>query len=238
MEIWRYLATTAAEAETADLPPGFGMAYMACHFSPYGTGLSNIPQTLPEGSMLILNDRTPIRGHDGLHILNQLEKARQQLGFGSLLLDFQRPDNPETASLCRILTGQLSCPVGIAQGYALEGEGAVFLAPPPLDQPLAAYLAPWHGRELWLDIAPQCQCITVTESGSASELLPFSSPPEDAFTDEGLHCRYRAEVLESEIRFTLWRDLPLAEKLLREGKVLGIRKAIGLYQEYFCLGSR
>ena len=66
-----YLAMTAAEIRAnTDFPPNIG--YMACHFSPYGTGLSNCPAHLPEGSMLILNDRTPVYGHCPERIAQQL----------------------------------------------------------------------------------------------------------------------------------------------------------------------
>ena len=40
-----YLAMTAAELSAAEALPR-KMAYMACHFSLYGTGLSNIPEQL------------------------------------------------------------------------------------------------------------------------------------------------------------------------------------------------
>ena len=63
MAIPQYLAMTAAEmAGTAPLPRY--MAWMACHFSPYSTGLTNRPAKLRQGSLLILNDRTPIHCHD------------------------------------------------------------------------------------------------------------------------------------------------------------------------------
>jgi hypothetical protein len=70
------------------------MAWMACHFSPYGTGLSNLPPNLPANAMVILNDRTPIHGHDSKEILCQLNNLTPHC----LLLDFQRQAVEETAA--------------------------------------------------------------------------------------------------------------------------------------------
>ncbi len=207
------------------------MAYMACHFSPYGNGLSNIPARLPPGAMLILNDRTPISGHDPERIAQQLLTAFEHLHFDSLLLDFERPNTEGYYDLCHVLIQQLPCPVGISDLYAKDLDCPIFLPPPPLDMPLEAYIAPWKGQELWLDIAPQAERITITESGSNIARIPYSQPPENAFTDEALHCRYRSEVSEEEIKFFLWRDLPQVEALLEEAQGLGITKSIGLYQE-------
>ena len=47
-----FLAMTAAEiCGNRNLPANLG--WMACHFSPYGTGLSNLPKQLPPSSLLI-----------------------------------------------------------------------------------------------------------------------------------------------------------------------------------------
>lgn len=217
--------------ETFFLPENASVAYMACHFSPYGNGLSNIPARLPPGAMLILNDRTPICGHDPERIAEQLLDAFGQLHFDCLLLDFEQPDTDAYYDLCPILTQQLPCPVGISDLYAKDLDCPIFLPPAPLDMPLEAYIAPWKGRELWLDIAPQAERVTITESGSSNMPMPFSPPPENAFTDEALHCKYRTEVSEEEIKFFLWRDLPQIEALLEEAQTLGITKSIGLHQE-------
>ncbi len=236
MEISRYLAMTAGETEDFSLPEGYLPGWMACHFSPYGTGLSNIPRDLPPGSMVILNDRTPISGHDPELIAAQLLQLLEKTGYDSLLLDFQRPDIPETKALCEVLTQALPCPIGVSDLYAQDLKCPVFLSPAPLDQGLREYVTPWDGREIWLDIAPEAACITVTESGSTIAAVPFSDPPENAFEDGALHIRYRAETFDNKIQFHLWRDLPQLEALLEEAKILGITKAIGLYQE-LCAGK-
>ena len=231
MGISRYLAMTAAELEAFSPPEGVFTAYMACHFSPYTTGLSNIPAQLPPASMLILNDRTPIHGHDPRRIAQQLLPAFERLHFDCLLLDLERPDTEAYYDLCLALIQQLPCPVGVPSPYANELDCPVFLSPAPMDQPLDEYIMPWNGREIWLDIAPQAARITVTKNGSSIAPIPFSTPPENAFTEEALHCRYRADLREDAVLFHLWRDLPETECLIAQAQSLGITKCIGLFQQ-------
>ena len=58
MAIAPFLAMTAAEMQnSSQLPPK--IAWMACHFSPYGLGLSNLPKELPSDSLLMVDDITP-----------------------------------------------------------------------------------------------------------------------------------------------------------------------------------
>ena len=234
MGISRYLAMTAAEMAAFSVKEGWSEAYMACHFSPYTTGLSNIPGSLPPGSMLILNDRTPLHGHDPQQILLQLQEAYAQLHFCCLLLDFERPQIDEYNNLCRVLIEQLPCPVGISAQYAEGLDCPVFLPTLPMDQLLSDYISPWMGREIWLDIAPEAACITVTERGSSYSPVPFSPPPENAFTDDALHCKYRTEIGEALIHFHLWRDPQQVEQLIDHAQSLGITKCIGLFQELYC----
>ena len=77
MPIPCYLAMTAAEYARAKELPG-RLAWMACHFAPYGTGVVNLPQQLPEGSVLMLNDRIPICGHDPLLVADMLSRSIRQ----------------------------------------------------------------------------------------------------------------------------------------------------------------
>ena len=92
MAIRPFLAMTAAEIQgTETLPPK--TAWMACHFSPYSTGLSNLPKALPPGSMVILDDITPIHGHDAEAIAAQLRSRLEEIECSGVLLDFQRPGN-------------------------------------------------------------------------------------------------------------------------------------------------
>ena len=230
MAIPRYFAMTAAEIRGCDERPS-GVAWMACHFSPYGTGLSNLPRELPDGSMLILNDRTPIHGHDPKRIAEQLSEAVDNNGFCGVLLDFQRPDAPETSALAQVLVKTLPCPVAVSELYAEGLTCPVFLPPVPPDVRPGAYLSPWEGREVWLEMALEGEVITLTKDGAAGAPLPFREAPGEGFAEARLHCHYQMQVSETQARFSLWRTKADLEDLLREAEELGVKQAVGLYQE-------
>lgn len=204
---------------------------MACHFSPYGTGLCNCPGTLPQDAMVILNDRTPIHGHDTQRITQQLTQIVEDSGCSSVLLDFQRPEDPQTASLAAKLVADLPCPVGVSDLYARELDCPVFLPPVPLGQAPEGYLSSWNGREIWLDAALDTAVITVTEEGSTTASLPWSEPPENTFTDDALFCCYHTRIQPERIDFHLYRTKPQLEALLARAKALGVTRSIGLFQQ-------
>lgn len=231
METSLYLAMTAAEL-AGNAPKGGNVAYMACHFSPYSTGLSNVPSVLPKGSMLILNDRIPICGHDPHRIADQLKIILENLECDSILLDFQRPRNEETAQLCELLYEQLPYPLGISHHYAGNLDCCVFLPPPPPDIPLSEHLKPWKGRKIWLEAALEAVQLTVRVDGCHRSPLLYEQPTGETFIEESLHCRYRCEVASDEIRFSLYRTADQLDALLEEAAALGIEKAIGLYQQF------
>lgn len=232
MAIARYFAMTAAEIRGNDqLPPG--IAWMACHFSPYGTGLSNLPKALPAGSLLILNDRTPICGHDAVRIARQLEERVEALNCRGLLLDLQRPGEPETTALVRHLADTLSCPMAVSDLYAQGLDCPAFLPPVPQDVPLKAYLAPWQGREIWLEMALDGAVLTLTEESAATAPLSPSEHPEGGHREVALHCHYQIELSEADVKFTLWRAEEDLEKLLEEAEGFGVTTAVGLYQEFY-----
>lgn len=224
-----YLAMTAAEMqENTPLPSNF--AYMACHFSPYGTGLSNLPPWLPENSMLILNDRTPICGHDPALICSQLSDIIEQWQCSGLLLDFQRPGCEETAILAKHLVAVLPCPVGLSALYAESASCPVLLPPPPLDEPLECHLAPWSGREIWLEAALDGLRLTLTAEGCKATPIPFPAL-SGGFVEEQLHCHYQIQTYADRAEFILYRTLEDLNALLEEAESLGVNAAIGLWQE-------
>lgn len=228
--IEHYLAMTASEFGTCtQFPTKIG--WMACHFSPYSTGLCNLPSVLPEGSLLILNDRTPIHRHDPERIRKTLEDLTVSFGCRGVLLDFEAGEAAEAAALSRYLAEKLTCPVILSKAYAVEG-APVFLPPVPLDMPLSEYLAPWQGREIWLDTALDATEIRLTEAGASRVPVPWESPRESDRTDERLHCRYRVESEEQCARFTLYRTRETVEEMLREAEKYGVTAAVGLYQEW------
>ncbi len=231
MAVCQHLAMTAAEIYgTAQLPAQ--LAYMACHFSAYGTGLSNVPTQLPKDSLLILNDRMPICGHDHALIVQQLQQLVQTLQCCGVLLDFQRPDYPELAPLAAIIADTLPCPVAVSSLYARELSCPVFLPPVPLHKPLDTYIAPWEGRPIWLEGALDAACITVTEQGSQITPMPYKEPSSHALTDAALHCIYETKVTQEAVTFHLYRNKAQLEALLEEATALGVSKTIGLYQQF------
>lgn len=229
MPIPLYLAMTAAEYRGC-LPFPERTAWMACHFSPYGTGLCNLPDNLPEGSLLILNDRTPICGHDGEQICEQLSGAVARQKCTGILVDFQRPGSAEAAELAARLL-KLSCPVAVSDLYAKELDCPVFLSVPPLGQHLKEYLSAWDGREIWLEAALGGQILTLTESGCAAAPLPVGEQPDCPHRSEALHLHCRIDPEPKLVRFTLSRTREDLEDLLQEAKAQGVKQAVGLFQE-------
>ena len=222
-----YLAQTAAEM--AGNPHSGHLAWMACHFSSGGKGLSNLPEMLPACAMLILDDSTPLDGHDPALIAEQLSEVIAGQRCESLLLDFQRAQIPGQQELAELLIASLPCPVGVSDIYARALSCPVFLSPVPPDQRLSDHLTPWQGREIWLEAALDGLMLTLTEAGcSAEALYDF---PEDGLEENTLHCHYTVGTTAGSAIFRLWRTRADLENLLKEAEALGITKAIGLWQE-------
>lgn len=234
MAIRSFLAMTAAEflSRTA-LPPN--IAWMACHFSPYGTGLSNVPVSLPPGSLLIVNDRTPIRGHDPKSVEYQLRDFLEVCDCGGILLDFQRQNIPETAAMAVCLAKALPCPVAVSEGYAVGIDCPVFLSPLPHHIPLKEHLAPWQNREIWLEMALDSESIVLTEEGA--EILPCSGDFPCGHRDEKLHCHYSVTVTPHRAEFILHRTQEDLQSLLEKAEALGVTTAVGLFQELWKSGE-
>jgi len=224
------LAMTAAEmADSSSI--SHQTAWMACHFSPYSLGITNIPKSLPSGSILILNDRIPCQGHSPDLAAQQLSEALTRLGCESLLLDFQRPSEAESEAMVSFLLEGLSCPVAVSELFAETRDCPVFLSPSALHVPLEEYLAPWKGREIWLEAALCQEDIIVTESGTT-----FSPqfPPDrldGGFFDPKLCCNYKTEVSTDRVRFTLFDTCDTLREKMKKAQALGVSRAVGLFQE-------
>lgn len=222
------LAMTAAEfCFCTQLPPD--AAWMSCHFSSCSKGLSNLPNRLPPGSLLVLDDQTPLDSHDSQQIGAELEACVRELGCCGVLLDFQRPGVEEALELASYLTAALPCPVAVTAQYARENDAAVFLPPLPCHVPLKDWTAPWQGRQLWIELALDREVITLTDRGA--EITPGAFEEETGFQDKNLHCHYKAAVEEQKAVFHLWRTCEDLNCLLEEAEALGIQRAVGLFQE-------
>lgn len=226
-----YLARTASEFRCEDDAPS-PAAWMACHFSPYGLGLSNLPKQLPPDSLLMVDDITPIHGHDPVFIGEQLKERVEALHCRGVLLDFQRPGYEACFALAKHLSEVLPCPVCVSSLYRDEVDAPVLLPPLPCCTSLKAYLEDWKGREIWLETALEGETVVLTEKGAVFSPLPGFSPPESGFSEENLHCHYKPEPSEGRITFTLWRTKEDVEGLLAEAEALGVTLAVGLYQQW------
>lgn len=229
MAIPLYLAMTAAEFSACGSLPAH-RAWMSCRFSPGGKGLSNLPPSLPPGTLLILDDQTPPDSHDAALIRQQLSEIIDANRCSGLMLDFQRPENKKSSQIAAELLS-LPCPVCVSHIYAKDLACPVFLPPCPLTVPLSAHLAPWDGREIWLEVATDSAAITVTDSGSRISYQPCVG--ELPHRDARLHCRYRIETEQDAARFLLRRSLADLPPLLQEAEELGVTQAVGLWQELY-----
>lgn len=223
-----FLAQTSREME--EFQPE-RTAYMACHFSPYSTGLSNTPQKIPENSILLLDDSTPVQGHDPNVVAEQLEELVKRFSVSAVLLDFQREENEDMWEMTSHILKALSCPVAVTEKYAKQQNCPVFLAPPPVNTSSQTYLAPWLKQGVYLELASNALQITVTNKGSTATALPFGPAQNFPLEDKKLCCHYNVEVLTDKAVFTLQRAKEDLVALTEEAYRLGVRGVLGLYQE-------
>lgn len=226
MAIERYLAMTGAEmASAAALPKK--TAWMACHFSPYSTGLCNFPAALPKESLLILNDRTPICGHDPERVCRELKETISKLNCTGLLVDFLNPPNRESLALTSYLAANLPVSLGLPPEYAAAG-CAVFVPAVPTLTPVSQYLSRWQGQEIWLELALGGQTIALKADGAHFGENRFSRKGI-IHADDALHCHYVIEEQQDAFIFHTWRTTEDLDALLEDAGQ--IKLAVGLYQE-------
>lgn len=233
MRIRCYLAMTCAEfSATAEV--GAPIAWMACHFSCYGAGLSNLPPKLPKGSVVIVNDRTPPHGHDMDTVLLQLQRIEKEQEDISFLFDFQRPGDRELTQLVSCLDQALSRPFAVSEGYAENTGCAVFIQAPPPHLSLKNRITGYQGREIWLELALETEKATVSNDGCQFSLLADTALKEPVFYNTELICRYHTDIFSQHAEFTMQRGKEEINALLQEAEALKIQTAVGLYQQ---LGS-
>lgn len=223
-----FLAMTAGEIK-APLPPK--MAYMACHFSSYNKGLSNLPAVLPPESLLLLDDSIPPTFHDASIVTDQLKDLVARFSAKGVLLDFQNPKTPESKAMVSHLLQQLPCKVAVTEPYAKDIQCPVFLSPTPVNMSLSKQLSPWLQQGVYLEIAPGALQFTVTEKGSICQTIPANDAQPLPLADRRLHCHYQVEVSREKAVFTLRRNQSDLASLVKEAYDFGILGAVGLYQE-------
>lgn len=228
MDAQLFLAVTEWEMEIFSPP---APAYMACRFSPYSSGLTNLPSHLPPDSILLLEDSMPIAGHDPQAAAEQLNELIHRFSPCALLLDFQNPVSDEGKHMIETLLQALHCPVAVTESYASILDCPVFLSPPPVNKPLREHLLPWQTRDIFLEVTGDRQQFTVTATGCSKTPLPADAVYDTPRSDSALHCHYSVEVFEDKAVFTLQRTRDDLLELAREALQLGVRSAVGLYQE-------
>ena len=224
-----YLAMTAAEFSAAvPLPPK--PAWMACHFSPYGTGLSNLPQRMPEDGMLILNDWYPVQNHSPEQIRDELYALVSKFHIQRLLLDMQRPHQPHPQRIVDCIVCDPPCDVGVSPLYD-TGHCAVFLPPPPPDMPIDTYLECCQGRKIWLEVTTESTCLEVTQQGcrEVAEELPQTTTEH---WDPALFCHYRIHLQKDRISFSLYRKKDDILQLLNSPQAERVECAVALCQDF------
>ena len=231
MDLNCYIAMTPAEFRSVTSLPD-KVAWLACHFSPRSRGLSNLPENLPGGSVLIVDDSYTPGEHDPALVAQQLVDAVNRFALKAVILDFQIPGMPKTAEMVTHLTKALPCPVCVAAPYAKSLNCPVLVPPPPLHVSPRKHFDTWRGREIWLESVLEAQRITVTEQGSIINTIPYLPPTKDCFTDEKLCCKYQTKIYEDRVEFTLIRDAEMVRSLLQRSEKLGIHHAVGLYQQH------
>ncbi len=231
-----YLAMTGAEM-LAIGEKNFPLAWMSCHFSPYHEGITNLPGSLPQGSMLILDDSTPCRGHSRETVAQQLCEAAHAFQCESVLLDFQRAADPESMAMAHALVAVLPCPTAVSARYAENIDAPVLLPPAPLHIPLAEYLKPWNDRDIWLEVAFCQETISLTETGAVFMPQFPTDGLDGGFYDKILCCNHTVQVEDDLISFTLFDTPDTLPKKLSLAAALGVSRGVGLYQELSFYGK-
>ena len=210
-------------------PPAGRFEYMAVHFSAYGKGLSNIPDRLPAGCIILLDDSTAPEGHDPIIITRQAVELAERFSPYGILLDFQRPHTGVAQDIAQRLVAALPCPVGVTEEYVKALGCPVFLPPLPANKALAEYITPWKKQGVFLEIAPVGAEITVTEVGSKVRSIPIMSGLP--LKNERLHCHYRTEVLSDKAVFSICRYKEDLAELVAEAEGFGVLGCVGFHRE-------
>ena len=203
---------------------------MGCSFCSYSPGLNNLPEELPEGSLLVVSDQVPPQSHDPEYISQQLNHYIRERSLKGMILDFQRPYDPKTAEIVLALQDTLPCPVAVTPGYLKDWKGAVFLPPIPVNESVTDHLRPYDGRDIWLELDGAGTEFIVTSAGCTRQ--PYTQHlREPIFYDEAICCHYDIQVFPDNATFRLVRTWEDQKNLVEAAQAMGVRLAIGLYQE-------
>lgn len=229
MEIPWFPAITQEEIrQMSTLPAQF--AWMACHFDPNGNGIIDLPETLPPGCILILNDQIPYNGHSGEIIAQKLKECAQKWRLNGILLDFERPIPEEQKETARMLVNTLPCPVVCGQDTEIEGLISLIQMPPLLENPKKYFQ---RKKGAWLELQKQAVNFCIEKDGCKSDSVEVPQMEIiKGLQDNELYVHYHFTVNTENADLLLWRDRQDREKIMELAKEAGIDTIIGLYQEF------
>ncbi len=230
MTIPCYIAMTAGEFSVAEQLPHH-TAWMACHFSSSDDGLSNLPMNMPAGSMIIVDDQIPVCDHDPALVVRQLQELAEKFQPAYFLLDMQRSDTPLTRQMVQAVADAFGQQVGVSELYAHGLNCPVFVGACPLRVALAEHVEKWAGREIWLEAALEAETVTIDHHTSRSVSVPLHDMAAPNFYDERLYCRYHTQLQPGKAIFTVQRDKNELNSLMESAEKLGVKLAVGLYQQ-------
>ena len=223
-----YLAATMRELEEF-LPKK--AAFLSCHFSAAGQGLSNLPSDLPKKSLLLVDDSMPVCGHDPGVVVKQLQDLVEKFDLNAILLDFQGEKDTQLLHMAKAILQGVPCPVAVTEQYAKELGCPVFLSSSPVDTALHRHLSRWLEQGVFLEIAPGGMQIEVTQAGCKKVPISFGNTQFLSLFHEELCCHYHVEVFNDKAVFTLGRTNEDLAQLADKALALGALGVVGLYQE-------
>lgn len=224
MAIPLILAMTAEEIRAdAPLPPN--IAYLGCYFSAADEGRLFLPQRIPPGCGIVLDDRQPIPPANYSAVAERLWQLRPAF----VILDFLRPAESPAIHLAAAIA-KLPCPTPMPPEYAKSMDCPLFVPPIPPHVPLDEHLKPWRDRKIWLELALDATKITVTVQGSHIQRVSHSSREPAGHCDSMLHCHYEISKEPDRLQFLCYRTEEDLTGLL-EVLPANVTHAVGLYQE-------
>lgn len=220
-----YLALTGAEFRLLPRKPAH-LAWMGVSFTENGT-LGGFPEVFPLGGILTVNDASPLPEKCPPEAIEILQQWVEQFRPSAVLMDMQR--SGAAPEVMKALSKGLPCPVAVSAPYADILPGPVLLPPIPLYRDPENFLAPWAGREIWLEISPLGQVVRLTKTGRDIRFAPVS-PVQKEFP--GPCSRYTIRKGPDSIEFRFWRTKEDTAALFATAEKHGVTKLFGLYLEY------
>lgn len=220
-----YLALTEAEFRLPTRKPA-RLAWMGIRFTENGT-LVGFPEVFPAGGILTVNDSSPLPEKCPPEAIKILQQWVEQFRPSAVLMDMQR--SGAAPEVLKALASSLPCPVAVSAPYAHVLSGPVLLPPVPLYRDPEKFLAPWAGREIWLEISPLGQVVRLTKTGRDIRFAPVS-PVQKEFP--GPCSRYTIRKGPDFIEFRFRRTSEGTAALFATAEKHGVTRLFGLYLEY------